>query len=432
MKQISYVLKEEVPLVAETEILVIGSGPGGLCAAVTAARRGRQVIMAEHYGSPGGMANVGEISPFMPNHCSGECLDRPLYVEWLNRMRAYRSLPAIANRHSEWDGRTVSRYGAMLAAEDMLLEAGVKLYYHHTFFDLRKEDDAITDVIFHGKSGLRAIRSKIVIDATGDGDVAAKAGCRFEFGNSEGYCQPMTLCFKLSHVDKSKMPSREEINTLYRRAQAAGRLACPREDVLFFKDFEDDVLHFNTTRVVKHNPLDAGELSEAEIIARRQLREFLKFLREEVPGFEHAELYSVGARIGARESRRIIGKAFIGVKEFETRAKFPDGIARVNYPIDIHNPGGSGTDLRHLPEDEYYEIPYGCIVPPEVSNLLIAGRGISVDHALHSSMRVMPPVCSIGQAAGMAAAMAIEKQCRPEKLDGVALRAALKEFGAYL
>ena len=92
MKQISYVLKEEVPLVAETEILVIGSGPGGLCAAVTAARRGRQVIMAEHYGSPGGMANVGEISPFMPNHCSGECLDRPLYVEWLNRMRAYRSL----------------------------------------------------------------------------------------------------------------------------------------------------------------------------------------------------------------------------------------------------------------------------------------------------------------------------------------------------
>ena len=320
----------------------------------------------------------------------------------------------------------------MLAAEDMLLEAGVKLYYHHTFFDLRKEDDAITDVIFHGKSGLRAIRSKIVIDATGDGDVAAKAGCRFEFGNSEGYCQPMTLCFKLSHVDKSKMPSRDEINTLYRRAQEAGRLDCPREDVLFFKDFEDDVLHFNTTRVVKHNPLDAGELSEAEIIARRQLREFLKFLREEVPGFEHAELYSVGARIGARESRRIIGKAFIGVKEFETRAKFPDGIARVNYPIDIHNPGGSGTDLRHLPEDEYYEIPYGCIVPPEVSNLLIAGRGISVDHALHSSMRVMPPVCSIGQAAGMAAAMAIEKQCRPEKLDGVALRAALKEFGAYL
>lgn len=93
MKQISYVLKEDVPLAAETEILVIGAGPGGLCAAVTAARRGRQVALAEHYGSPGGMANVGEISPFMPNHCSGECLDRPLYPEWLNRMRSYRSLP---------------------------------------------------------------------------------------------------------------------------------------------------------------------------------------------------------------------------------------------------------------------------------------------------------------------------------------------------
>ena len=432
MKQISYVLKEDVPLAAETEILVIGAGPGGLCAAVTAARRGRQVALAEHYGSPGGMANVGEISPFMPNHCSGECLDRPLYPEWLNRMRSYRSLPAIANRHSEWDGRTVSRYGAMLAAEDMLLEAGVKLHYHHTFFDLRKEDGSITDVIFHGKSGLRAIRAKIVIDATGDGDVAARAGCRFEFGNSEGYCQPMTLCFKLCNVDKNRMPPRQEITALYLKAKEAGRIDCPREDVLWFDDFDSDVIHFNTTRVVKHNPLDAEDLSDAEIIARRQLRAFQKFLREEVPGFERAELHSVAARIGVRESRRILGKAFIGIREFETRAKFPDGIARVNYPIDIHNPSGSGTDLRHLSEDEYYEIPYGCIVPPGVSNLLIAGRGISVDHALHSSMRVMPPVCSIGQAAGMAAAMAVEKQCRPEELNGAELRAELKEFGANL
>ena len=137
-------------------------------------------------------------------------------------------------------------------------------------------------------------------------------------------------------------------------------------------------------------------------------------------------------RISAKESCRILDKAFIGIREFEARAKFPEGIARVNYPIDIHNPSGSGTDLRHLSEDEYYEIPYGCIVPPGVSNLLIAGRGISVDHALHSSMRVMPPVCSIGQAAGMAAAMAVERQCRPEELNGAELRAALKEFGANL
>lgn len=151
------------------------------------------------------------------------------------------------------------------------------------------------------------------------------------------------------------------------------------------------------------------------------------------PGFERAELHSVAARIGVRESRRILGKAFIGIREFETRAKFPDGIARVNYPIDIHNPSGSGTDLRHLSEDEYYEIPYGCIVPPGVSNLLIGRtQEFPSTNALHSSMRVMPPVCSIGQAAGMAAAMAVEKQCRPEELNGAELRAELKEFGANL
>ena len=112
--------------------------------------------------------------------------------------------------------------------------------------------------------------------------------------------------------------------------------------------------------------------------------------------------------------------------------KFPDGIARVSYPVDIHNPSGTGTVIRHLPKDEYYEIPYGCIVPPSVRNLLVGSRCISVDHELHSSMRVMPPVCSIGQAAGMAAVMALESGCAPEKLEGSEVRKRLREFGANL
>ncbi len=430
MKTISYSLNAEIPVIAAVDVLVVGAGPGGLCAAVTAAREGKSVALAEHYGSPGGMANIGEISPFMNNHCGQEPLDRPLYIEWVKRMRSYRAVPQHEVKRR--DDKNISRYGAMLAAEDMLLDAGVKCFYHHTFFDVVKENGRIKAVIFAGKSGLSAIEAKMVIDSTGDGDVAAKSGCRFEFGNAEGFCQPMTLCFKLAGVDKAKMPSRTEISDRYRAAKEAGRIDCPREDVLFFGDFDGDVIHFNTTRVIKHSAVNAGELSDAEIIARKQLREYLAFLRAEIPGFENAEIHSVAAQIGIRESRRILGKAFIGIGEFEKRAKFPDAIARVNYPVDIHNPSGTGTDLRFLKEDEYYEIPYGCIVPEEVANLLIGGRGISVDHALHSSMRVMPPVCSLGQAAGMAASMAVARQCTPGELDGAEVRRELKRFGANL
>lgn len=198
METVKYELKADVPVIADVDVLVIGAGPGGFCAAVTAARQKRSVALAEHYGSPGGMANVGEISPFMPNHCGEESLDKPVYIEWVNRMRAYQSAGFAPMEVKRADDRNVSRYGAMLAMEDMLLEAGVRLFYHHTFFDVVKQENRISAVIFSGKSGLSAIRAKIVIDSTGDGDVAAKAGCDYEFGNEDGFCQPMTLCFKLS------------------------------------------------------------------------------------------------------------------------------------------------------------------------------------------------------------------------------------------
>ena len=432
METLKYRLEKEIPILADVDLLVVGMGPGGLCAAVTAARQGLTVAAAEHYGSPGGMANVGEISPFMPNHCGSEPLDRPLYIEWVNRMRNYPASPPPPTAVKRGDDRSIPRYYAMLATEDMLLEAGVKLFYHHTFFDVVKEGKRISAVIFTGKSGLSAIRAKMVIDSTGDGDVAAGAGCDFEFGNADGYCQPMTLCFKLSHVDRSRTPDHRTISELYCRAKEAGKIDCPREDVLFFSDFDGDVVHFNTTRVIQHDGTNAEELSEAEIIARKQMREFLVFLRASVPGYEQAEIQSVASQIGVRESRRILGLEYLTIEAFERRAKFPDAIARVNYPVDIHNPSGSGTDLRMLGADEYYEIPYGCIVPPSVENLLMGCRAISVDHALHSSMRVMPPVCSIGQAAGMAAAMALKAGCNPAELEGSKVRAALKEFGANL
>jgi hypothetical protein len=140
----------------------------------------------------------------------------------------------------------------------------------------------------------------------------------------------------------------------------------------------------------------------------------------------------VGHHIGVRETRRIKGINYIGRGAFASAAKFDDAICRCRYDIDIHNPDGSGTELMHMPEDEYYEIPYGCVVAKDSDNLTVGGRPISVDHAIHSSMRVMPPACTVGQAAGLAAAVSVQRRCRPADLDGVEVRALLKEQGATL
>ncbi|MEI6520140.1 MAG: FAD-dependent oxidoreductase [bacterium] len=414
-----------IPVTQNAEVIVIGGGPGGLGAAVMAARTGADVLLIERFGFLGGMAAAGEIHPFMGNHVDGEPLDKPVYTEWQDKMMSYR---AEGSQHKMW----VSKDLAMLAAEDLCLEAGVRLLYHHNLVDTIMDGDKITAVILHSKSGLTAATAKVFVDCTGDADLAARAGCSFEMGGPSGYCQPMTLCFKLTHVDPDRMPPHQEINRLYDEAKAEGIIDCPRENVLLFRWFDKDTIHFNTTRVIRHDGTSGESLSDAEIIARRQVREYLKFLRSRVAGFENAEIFSIAHHIGIRETRRIIGQAYITRDAFINREKFPDAIARVRYPIDIHNPDGKGTELVHMPENEWYEIPYGCIVAKDCSNLLVGGRPISGDHALHSSFRVMPPAVSIGQAAGIGAAMSVQENCQPSQLDGVKVREKLISYGARL
>jgi FAD dependent oxidoreductase len=433
VETVDYAADQKIPVTVKAEVVVIGGGPGGLGAAVAAARSGADTVLIERYGCLGGMASVGEVFPFMPNHLDGKTLDKPVYADWVNAMRKY---------HMDYDGKvdedieySRSDFGkdeAMLAAEDLCLEAGVRLVYHHHLFDTVIKDGKIDSAILFSKSGLTAAKAEIFIDCTGDADLAAKAGCECEYGNEDGLCQPMTLCFKVSNVDRDRVPDRAGISALYDIAKTKGEIQCPRENVLQFLTPQKDVIHFNTTRVVKKSAIDGIELSDAEIEGRRQLRQYLEFLKKDVPGFENIKIYSIANHIGVRESRRVVGINYIGVEAFEQAKKFPDAIAKVRYPIDIHSPSGSGTIIKQLAEKDWYEIPYGCIVAKDVSNLLVGGRPISVDHALHSSMRVMPPACSVGQAAGVAAAMATERHIAPAELDGIQVREKLKEMGAVL
>ncbi len=428
---IPYELSCGLPIVAEADVLVVGGGPGGFSAAVMAARQGCQVVLAEASGAPGGMAWLGEVSPFMSNYLDGEPLDAPLFVEWNRRIWELEGRDPGAFNMTAALNLPLAKDATMLAAEALLQEAGVRCLYHHAFFDVLQEDGRITAAVLLSKSGLVAVRAKWFIDATGDGGVAVKAGCPFEYGNQDGFAQPMTLCFKMAGVDRGRMPSREEINRRYDAARSRGELDCPRENVLWFDAPAPDAIHINTTRVLRKSAIDGVEFSEAEQEGRRQLLGLVLFLRT-LPGFERARLESVGSQIGVRESRRILGLHYQTAEDFTRHRKYPDSIARVRYHVDIHNPTGTGTTFMRLPEGEWYELSFRILVPRGCRNLLIGCRAVSVDHILYSSLRIMPVVCSIGQAAGMGAAVALERHADNGAIDSVEVHRRLVEAGAPL
>jgi hypothetical protein len=437
MEQLAVTLPSSIPLLHEAEVIVMGGGPGGIGAAVAAARAGADVLLVEHYGFLGGMATAGEVNPFMPNHFEGESLDQGIFEEWLARCATYGG--------QRGSSRVFDPCAARLAAEDLCLEAGVRLLLHHRIAHVECADRRIRGLVLHSKSGLVGARANHYIDSTGDGDLAALAGCSMAVGNDEGspFVQPMTLCFKLA-IDRADLPEGEtdpyqamqkvmpQIQAIYSRARESGRTCNPRENVLTFRGVDDDVVHFNSTRVVKHSAIDGAALSRAEVLARKQLRELVDLLRSEVPIFRHAHIHSIATQIGIRESRRLQGRATVVLDDYKNGRTWSDGIARVTYPVDIHNPLGTGTLFVDCPKGSWYEIPYRALLPKELDNLAVACRAISVDHAVHSSVRVMPPVCSIGQAAGCAAAMAQRLGLELAAVDGVAVKRQLIADGRNL
>ncbi|NLF32578.1 MAG: FAD-dependent oxidoreductase, partial [Planctomycetes bacterium] len=250
MRTIDYSLRRQLPVTREADVLVLGGGPGGLGAAVTAARAGAKTVLVERYGYLGGMAASGEVHPFMPNHLGGEPLDGPVYTEWLDRMRA------LWPRQAKDTG--ISKDVAMLTAEQMCLDAGVDLLYHHTLADAVLDGRRIAAVVLLSKSGLSAATGTMLVDATGDADLAVMAGCQYEQGGPTGHCQPMTTCFKLANVDRARMGDRQAVTELYHAARRRGEIDCLREDVLMFNWFRDDVVHLNTTRII-HRDGTRGE-----------------------------------------------------------------------------------------------------------------------------------------------------------------------------
>lgn len=417
---------DALDVAAEAEVVVVGGGPGGLCAAIAAAEEGADTLLIERYGFLGGMATAGLVNPFMPWLAGGRPIIRGLFERIVQRL----------DDLGGWAGpRQGSAFDAELlkfVADDLCAEAGVRLRLHTQLAAVDAAEGRVRRLAVASKSGLQTVRGELFIDGTGDGDLAAWAGAEVEIGRDEDHlCQPMTLCFRMLGVNLDAIPPRAEVNALYDAAKARGEIENPRENVLFFFTTHDREVHFNTTRIVKLDATSAEDMTAAELEGRRQVRHMVRFLRAEVPGFADAWLQEMAPQIGIRESRRVMGDYVLSVDDVLEARKFEDGIARGSYAVDIHNPAGTGTVIKHLPPGEAYDIPYRCLTPRGLDNLLIAARCISCDHAAHSSLRVMPIVMAIGEAAGAAAARAREAG-DVRAIDVPALRQRLVERGASI
>jgi hypothetical protein len=329
-----------------------------------------------------------------------------------------------------------------LATLDLLDDNGVRFLFH-AFASGVVGPGGEGGVVFESKSGPVVLDARVIIDCTGDGDVAAAAGASYEVGReSDGLTQPMTLMFRMVEFERDRFATFVDerpdqwrgVNGLWQlvaQAEAAGELDLPREDILFFATPHPHEVSVNSTRVPGRGH-DVWDLTHAEWLSRHQMRQIDAFLRKRVPGFEHAYNVQSGASIGVRETRRICGEYRLTGEDVLRARAFDDAIARGSYPVDIHSPKGKGTVLTRLPLRGAYDIPLRCLLPRGLERMLVAGRCMSGTHEAHSSYRVTPIAMATGHAAGVCAALAADAGTSPHEIAVRAVQRELVRQGASL
>ena len=412
-------------------LIVVGGGLTGVCASIAAAREGLDVLLIEKSGVLGGAMSNSLVYPFMSywtfviESKTKKYLSGGIFREMLNiQEEQFQNSSDIF----------FSPQNFKIILDDMTQDAGVDVLFHTTLYDISKLDRKIESIKVIAGSQKLVFEADYFIDSTGDGNLFYMAGCDYMLGReSDNLCQPMTTCFRMSGVDMELFYSEiDMIQKMYKEYQNAGKISNPREDVLFFAGIGDGIVHFNTTRIVKLNPTDPFDLSRAEIAARKQIAEIVKFFKEVSPAFKNSNIISIASDIGVRESRKLRGEHVLTVDELKNCTKFEDGIALCNYDIDIHNPAGSGTSHYFFGAGEYYSIPYRTLLPVEFDNLLVAGRCVSATHEAQASLRIMPVCACMGEAAGTAVAVARKTNTNTHTLNTNLLRKTLKENGAII
>lgn len=416
------------------DVIVVGGGLAGVAASISAAREHLSVLLIEQSSFLGGAACNNLVNPFMAywRDIEGEkdVLNRGIFAAILQELQ---KMGGIQRGYEPFLNDMFHEEYLKLVLDRMVSRYGVCVLFHTTLVKATCDGEKIENITVFNKSGLTRLQADYYIDATGDGDLTALAGLPYELGDEEGRCQPMTLCFNVGNVPYGNMSYfevRDLVNGLYKEMQNQGKIKNPREDVLIFRSILPNTLHFNSTRIINKNPVDGEDLSKAEMEAREQVFELFDFLKNNFELFKDSYLINCAPSIGIRESRRIVGEYVITAEDLLACTKFEDSIARGNYPIDIHNPSGSGTILQAIVQGEYYTIPFRALIPKNVKNFCVAGRCISATHAAQASIRIMPIVCNIGEGAGCAVAEAFKEKVALKDVDIQKVHTRLTENGA--
>jgi hypothetical protein len=420
------------PVVKEVDILVVGGGPAGVAAGFAAARMGVKTLIVEQFNCLGGIATAGGHGHIC------------LYSSWASKERVVGGIPfEMAKRvkaggygthnNSEADFEVE---GMKLVLDNMAGECGVELLYHSFFTEAIVENGTMKGAVIQNKSGRQVIHAKRIIDCTGDGDVAARAGCGFEQGEEgTGLCQPVTLMFTIGGVDIKKFSEFQQsegykMDAVWKRAQDNGDMRPFQSTVMgwWYTPTRPDQLGVNFTHVTGIDTTNASDLTRATIEARKQAYESIAVFRKYVGGLENCYMVSTPNTIGTRESRRITGEYVLTKEDVLGMKNFEDSIGYGSFFIDIHNCSGIGMDKKTVKPDPglKYQIPYRILVPEKIDNLLVAGRCVSCTHEALGSLRVMPQCGVMGQAAGVASVISLRDNVASRKVSIEKLQTELK------
>jgi len=454
------------------DVIVAGGGPAGIMAALGAARTGAKVLVIEQNGFLGGAATAMSTGPISPFHFKNEQVIKGIPQEFMDAM--------VAAKGSTGHMKTLDSYGSgdslgffdrekyKLVAAKMLQEYGVKILYHSFISGVIKNGNVLSGLIVTSKSGKKEYIASVIVDATGDGDVAVMAGAEYVMGEEKtGLMQPCSAMFEMANVDEERLyqyilqnpndfewktdvvPLRDYdprfkkdyfvaqgFHSIVQKGLDSGELVFGRNTLLMLNGINPNSMHFNSTRINRIDATDVEQLTQGEFEGRRQIESVSEFVIKYLPGFENSYVSRTSSYLGVRETRHIIGEYVLTAENVIEGKKFSDVVSRGYFPIDIHSyTGASGYDENGgswIPLKDTYDIPFRSLIPKHIEGLILSGRTISGTSSAHGSYRTQGGVMGIGQASGVAAGLSSLEKIRPRDLDVKKLQEKLISIGASL
>jgi hypothetical protein len=430
-------INRSIPVIDEVDVLVVGGGPAGVGAALSAARLGAKVLVIEQFNCLGGVATSGG-----HNHYSQFNAWADPGIQVVGGIADEIRLKMLARGYGTYDGSCLDFdiEGMKLVLDELTTEASARVLYYTFYGDTLVEDGVVTGGIIQNKSGRQAVLARRVIDCTGDGDAAYHAGAAFAQGRpQDGRCQPTTLMFTIGGVNWPQVEAWRtsyDMREVWEKAQADGIMQPFQSVIMGFwhTGVLPDQVGINMTHMVNTDSTKAEDLTRATIEGRRQAHHLVEVFRKVVPGMERCYLISTAPSLGLRESRRIKGVVTLSAEDLANRREWEDSIGYGSFFIDIHNPAGPGMSGQtwRPPRGFHYQIPYRALVPEKIENLLVAGRCISADHVALGSLRIMATCTVMGEASGAAAVLSLHEEVPPRELDTALLGKQLKKQSAII